>query len=371
MPLWGNFEYDHAKALTKLGHQVVMASVDMRFSLKRGKWGLTISKDDEDGIHKYNLCACPEAIIKFFLGEKIKEKIKQTLWRKVENLILQNEESFDIIYPHYLKNTYKAVTYLQNSEDTPIVAIEHWSEINKSTLAPYVQKMGEEVYPKVNKLLTVSKAAQKAIKEHFHMDSLVVYNMVGEKFRFTPRKYNNETVHFIATGSLIYRKGFDLLIEALAKLQLPKDKWELNIIGSGKEHDNLQKQIAKHDLNRYIHFVGQQTAEQIMIWMNNSDAFVLPSRMETFGVVYIEAMACGLPVIATPCGGPEEYVNAKNGLLVPIDDVDALAAAIQHMYEHHQDYDRIAIADDCKARFSSEVIAKKLTTIFEEVIAKQ
>ena len=88
-------------------------------------------------------------------------------------------------------------------------------------------------------------------------------------------------------------------------------------------------------------------------------------------MVYAEAMACGLPVIATPCGGPEEFVNEKNGLLVPVDDVKALAAAIQHMYEHHLDYDHQTIADDCKARFSAEVIALQLTKIFEAVINKQ
>ena len=103
--------------------------------------------------------------------------------------------------------------------------------------------------------------------------------------------------------------------------------------------------------------------------LQQSDMFVLPSRSETFGVVYIEATACGLPIIATDCGGPKEIVTPQNGVLIPMDDTDALANAILHMTAHLSDYDRQAIAADCQARFSPEVIAKQLTDIFEKVLA--
>ena len=363
-PQWGSFEFDQAKALASLGHNVIIASVDTRFRFYWRKIGLTTKHIN--GIHIYNLFVCPGAIVGL-LGGYVTDVFNAWVWHKMAKVIAANEEKPDVIYSHYLFNTHKAVRYLKDL-NAPVVAIEHWSEINKPVVAPSIQKMGEDTYPKVDKLLTVSKAAQKAIKEHFDIESTVVYNMVGEKFIYLPHKNNDDKVRFIATGSLILRKGFDLLIEAFATLQLPKDKWELHIIGAGKQHCELQKQIEKHHLTPNIRLVGQQTSEQIIRRLNHSDVFVLPSRMETFGVVYIEALACGLPVIATPCGGPEEFVNEKNGLLVPVDDVKALAAAIRHMYEHHQNYDRQAIADECQARFSPEVIAKQLTRIFEEVI---
>ena len=141
------------------------------------------------------------------------------------------------------------------------------------------------------------------------------------------------------------------------------------IIGNGTERKRLESLISRHQLQQNIHLLGQKKQSEINALLGQADIFVLASRSETFGVVYIEAMACGLPVIATRCGGPEEFVNEKNGLLVPVDDVDALAAAIQHMYEHHQDYDRQAIADECQARFSSKVIATQLTEIFNQVIS--
>ena len=96
--------------------------------------------------------------------------------------------------------------------------------------------------------------------------------------------------------------------------------------------------------------------------------FVLASRKETFGVVYIEVMMLGLPVIASICGGPEEFVQETDGLLVPVEDVNALADAIKYMFENYQLYDRAKIAEDCKNRFSPEVIARQLTDIFEKVV---
>ena len=365
-PQYGNFELDQAKALVALGHNVTIASVDTRFRFYWRKWGVTIGHIDS--IHTYNIFVCPSAIIGL-LGKRIKAIYVGWLWKTLERHILQNEPRFDVIYSHYLTNTYNVVHYFRHIH-APIVAIEHWSEINKPVLRPEVQKMGDETYPHVNQLLTVSNAARQSIKQHFNKESQVVYNMVSDRFVYSPHTSHHNQIRFISTGSLIQRKGFDVLIHAFAQLNLPKDTWDLTIIGGGPEKSHLEKLIAKAKLEQQIHLIGRRASDEMVGMLNDSDVFVLPSRMETFGVVYAEALACGLPVIATPCGGPEEFVNKKNGLLVPVDDIEALAAAIRHMYEHHRDYNRQAIAEDCQARFSSEVIARQLTKIFDEVINK-
>ena len=366
-PQWGIFEFEQAKALAKLGHNVTVASVDSRFTFRVRKIGLTCG--EQDGVRFYNYFLCPSAITGLF-GLKAQNKIKKWQWQQLVKAICQKEKKIDVIYSHYLFNSYYAVTFLRHL-NIPIVAIEHWSEINKQELLPSIQKKGEEVYPKVDQLLTVSRAAQSALKRHFNQDALVVYNMVNDTFSYLNSEHTSNKIKFIATGSLIHRKGYDLLIDAFAKLQLPATQWELNIIGTGNEHDNLAKRISNANLSENIHLLGSRTASEIATMLNQSDVFVLPSRMETFGVVYIEALACGLPVIATPCGGPEEFITEQNGLLVPIEDVEALSEAIKQMFYHHQEYNRQAIANDCKARFSSEVIAKQLTDIFEDVIRKK
>ena len=96
----------------------------------------------------------------------------------------------------------------------------------------------------------------------------------------------------------------------------------------------------------------------------------MTSKYEGLPNALLEAMACGLPIIATDCGGPRDIVTEYNGLLIPNEDVDALSAAILYMAKNINKYDRKAIAEDCQARFSPEVIARQLTKIFKETIKK-
>ena len=102
--------------------------------------------------------------------------------------------------------------------------------------------------------------------------------------------------------------------------------------------------------------------------MHESHVFVLSSRAETFGVVCIEALSQGLPNIATICGGPEEFINKNNGILIPSDNVEALQNAMRDIYKNYYQYNHKAIADECLSKFAPKVIAQQLTEIFERVI---
>lgn len=362
---WGSFEYDQAKALVALGHTVSMVSVDSRFRWYRRRLGLRY--EEREGVRLYNYFLCPDAISGLF-GNGFKEAVIRYQWRKIESALLKRGEKIDIIYSHFLFNTFYAVTALKNIH-APIVAIEHWSDINKEPLPDAVRTLGEATYPNVDHVITVSKSLQQRLKQLFNVDAKVLYNMVGDEFQYTPTSPHTK-VRFISTGSLMYRKGFDLLIRAFSQLGLPMEKWDLTIIGEGKIRSQLQEQIDNADLHESIHLVGLKTKDEIARMLNESDVFVLPSRNENFSVAVLEALACGLPVIASICGGIRECIDEKNGMLFEVDDVDGLAHCIQTMYDHHEEYNRSEIANDCKARFSSEVIAKQLTDIFDEVLAK-
>ena len=98
--------------------------------------------------------------------------------------------------------------------------------------------------------------------------------------------------------------------------------------------------------------------------MNNCDTFVLASRYETFGVVYIEALACGKPVIATKCGGPNSIVNENNGYLVNIDDIEALSNSMKLMFQNIENYDARLIRKECEKKYNPQVIASELEEIY-------
>ena len=365
-PQWGCFEKDQAEALQKAGHEVVVLSVDVRFRWYNRKIGITYRV--VNGVSVYDSFLMPWRITTMF-GDRFAWWCMQKQFDYLFRNILNKEGSPEILYAHYMTNIHIAVSpHLQYN--IPLVGIEHWSKMGEGVVKPSVLKLAKRTYPYINQLIAVSDSLRNNIKKWVGIDAVVVYNMIGKEFTYQP----NNTTHpltMVSTGRLVYGKGFDLLIEALHRInnQLPKG-WQCNIIGGGEKMAELQQQIDEAQLNNQIHLVGQKNKQEIVQLLQQSDIFVLPSRSETFGVVYIEATACGLPIIATDCGGPKTIVTPQNGLLIPVDDTDALANAILHMITYLSDYDRQAIAADCQARFSPEVIAKQLTDIFEEVLSK-
>ena len=224
------------------------------------------------------------------------------------------------------------------------------------------------IYPHLDCLLTVSSALRDNILNKFGVDSIVVNNMVGREFRYAPIEKDRTTVRFVTTGNLLPVKGFDNLIQAFSQLNIPSDKWSLDIIGGGKEKDNLLHLIEKLGLSDNIHLCGRKNRSGVIEMLNRSDVYIMSSRSETFGVAAVEALACGLPVIATDCGGARDFLTHNNGLLCPVNDVIKLSEAIYKMYNSYKEYDRYQIASDCQKRFSSDAIGKQLESIFVDVI---
>jgi glycosyltransferase involved in cell wall biosynthesis len=126
--------------------------------------------------------------------------------------------------------------------------------------------------------------------------------------------------------------------------------------------------IAEYKLTEQIFLMGLRDRKEIAKRMHESDCFVLASKLETFGVAYIEALAAGLPVIATNCGGPEEFVCKDNGILIAVDDVQGLIDAMLKMYNESDKFDRETISKEIVDKFSPETIAKRLTEIYRDVL---
>ena len=251
----------------------------------------------------------------------------------------------------------------------PVVGMEHWSELNKSTLPPRLMQSGRKAYALTDRLLAVSPSLQAQMKRHFGVESEVVYDMVSDAFLqpVIPKK-NAKPFVWLAVGSLIQRKGYDVLIEAFAQLDNAE---RLIIIGSGPENQRLHTQAEQLGIADRVQFTGMLDKQAILSLMNESNAFVLPSRGETFGVAYIEAMAMGLPVIATPCGGPEHFVNSDNGLLVDMDNVEQLTEAMSQIEATIDKYQPETIRAYVQERFSAKAIAGQLIEIFEIVIKQK
>jgi glycosyltransferase involved in cell wall biosynthesis len=99
--------------------------------------------------------------------------------------------------------------------------------------------------------------------------------------------------------------------------------------------------------------------------MYNCDCFVLPSRFETFGVVFAEAMHYGKPVIATRTGGPDSFITPETGITVPVDNIAETAKAMKTMYENIANYNADYIKEYAIHKFSGESISKKIISIYK------
>ena len=156
------------------------------------------------------------------------------------------------------------------------------------------------------------------------------------------------TVALLSVGAVVPRKGFDVLVAALAELE--KLPWRLTIVGDrGRDRDEaarLDAAIRRHDLGERIQVPGAVPAERLAAIYADADIFVLASRFEGYGMAYAEAIAHGLPVIGTSAGAIPETVPADAGVLVPPDDVAALAAALRRLIADPAERRRLA----CGAR---------------------
>jgi glycosyltransferase involved in cell wall biosynthesis len=175
---------------------------------------------------------------------------------------------------------------------------------------------------------------------------------------------------FFSLCHLVAEKGVDDLLKAarLAMAELPAMR--LVIGGDGPMRENL-KALAEHlNIADRVTWLGQVDPAAAPSFYRSCDAFILPSRGETFGVVYVEALACGKPVIATRCGGPEAIVHEGNGLLVPIGDVRAIASAMVNMARSRDRYNADDIRNDFMKRFSRPAVVGQLLTLYRSVLAE-
>lgn len=366
---WGSFEKDQAIALASLGHKVTILSVDGRYRAPKRKLG--VSHMSENGIEAYNIYLFPLTLFDIF-GFRFKFYLRNKMLLFLFKKVLKCQNIPDVIYAHYLNNIYSALS-IKKQYGIPVVGIEHWSLLAKKKIPPKVAQVCKKTYTNTNCLISVSRSLRDNILFNFDVDSKVVPNMIGGEFLIElPQKKEPESIFkFISVGSLIPRKGYDLLLDAFELYLRKYPESSLSIIGAGEEMKALEEKIKKACLEKKVFLLGQKNKEEIVQALLLSDFFVLASRSETFGVVCIEALSLGLPVIATECGGPEHFIDNSNGIIVPIEDVEKLAFALQYVRENWKSYDRDKIAEVCRRNYAPSIIAAKLTDVFISVVRQK
>lgn len=359
-PMHGIFEFDQAKAIAALGHDVIFITVDIRSLRRFRKFG--IEKTEKSGIKiygiNYPLGRVPYFISNYFLAKGLK---------KIYRIVEIEHGIYDLMHSHFPEISL-ASTKLKKINEIPLVITEHSSSLMHPKIDENFKKIALNAYKHANQIISVSPSLQSVLRDKFNVDSVYVPNIVDiGNFKFYQRKETNN-FRFISVGSLIERKRMDLIIKAFKNAFYNNDKVELVIIGTGPQKKYLEDLILESGLNNKVFLLGSLERNEIAKEMNNSDCFVLPSAAETFGVVYIEAMATGLPIIATKCGGPEIFTNETNGILINVDDLKGLEDALIDMYNNSELFDKKKISDWTNHNFSPKTVAEQIVAVYNKVL---
>lgn len=369
----GIFEFDQARALREAGCKVVFLALDLRSVRRTRKWGFQSFERDGVAVRVMSvpLGNIPKKIF-YTIGEWTLEKLYHKAVREFGKP--------DVIHAHFTDYAYLAAK-LKEKEGVPLVVTEHSSLVNQDKLPKNIARAVQYSFSKADCLISVSPSLAQKMKLHSGHDVVWIPDMVDtELFSYSDeyerqRALREETemeeeggaFSFLSCGNLRKIKRMDVLIKAFAKAFQDSPHVHLTICGQGEEEGELRKLIFDLNMGKRIELLGLRPREEIAERLNRSDCFVLASVSETFGVSYLEALSCGVPVIATRCGGPECFVNEHNGIMVDPDDVDMLAQAMLTMYCNNGSYNRAAIAEEIRESYSSKAVAERLIKQYAQI----
>lgn len=306
--------------------------------------------------------------LRLYIAWKIKRRLKNRL-QEVVNTI-----NPDIIIG---TNYYEPVIISSLKTSAEIVIESHVSEfaylkteMNKTTIRDFVMRyLQRKKINKLKKLCAHLVALTKGDAKDWNMDE--------KRMTVIPNPITRESLlsstclphRVISAGRLEPQKGFDMMIDAWAKVYSQHKDWHLYIFGEGSMEKNLGSQISELGLEKTIHIMP--FTHDIYEEYLKSSIYVLSSRYEGFGLVLIEAMECGVPCVAFDCDhGPSDIIKDKeDGLLVENGNVEALADAICWMIEHESE--RKAMGRKAKEnvqRYNIDVVMEQWQTFFNTIL---
>ena len=276
-----------------------------------------------------------------------------------------DKERIDIIHCHLSYPAGFLGTIIQKIQKIPCVITEH-SWIRKHFRSPVHKMCVLYAIRNCALIVAVSKALKSDIRRFTDNQIMVVSNVIdADKFTITQKLKSNRINLGILGGMSTNRKGIDILLKAIALL--PGKDIHLHIGGDGILLDHYKKSAFELGISGNCSFYGQILPDRVTEFYSLLDIYVLASRDETFGVVVIEAMASGLPVIATKCGGPEEIVLPENGILIENENEKEMADAISYMSENLESYDKIAIKKYAEEKFGQKAFLNNINAIYDRI----
>lgn len=199
-------------------------------------------------------------------------------------------------------------------------------------------------------------------------NTVVIPNQINVELFKAIREKKRRPFKFLVAGRLVWLKKIKNVIIAFHNEFNKDEDVELLIAGEGEERDNLEQLVKELGEEQRISFYGKYDREDVSSLFSGCDAFVLTSVLETFGIVYLEAMICGLPCIGTKGQGSDDIITDSNGLSVNCGDISDLQKAMRIIYENIDKYDPNIIRKYVIDHFSEEAVCKQIEYLYSKLL---
>ncbi|MCG3697519.1 glycosyltransferase [Aliarcobacter butzleri] len=364
-PLGGIFQYHQAKALNNAGHQIGVLSVGYitpRYLVSKYIYKKEEKKENINIKREYKQLYFPHRYMLFKI-------LKNNYIKMADKLYKEYIKEFgipDIIHAHNFLYAGIIAKFIKDEYGVNYIVTEHSSSFVRNKLSSGKIKSIENVAKNALKVTAVSSSFNNILKEYTKTNIDLLPNIVDDFF--FQKKFQNKISKnfiFLHIASLDKNKNQELLIKSFEKIAKLNHNVYLNIAGSGYMKKYLESLVKKLDIQKQVNFLGRISQEKVRDEMMKSNCFVLSSNFETFGVVLIEALACGLPLIATECGGPKDIVNKQNGILIKTNNQLELKKAMLYMYENSYKYDREKLRNGAKEKFGEKTFIENVIKYYK------
>jgi glycosyltransferase involved in cell wall biosynthesis len=270
----------------------------------------------------------------------------------------------DLVHGHFY-DAAAATLLLARRLGVPYVLTEH------STLARPLTGLERRAFREAGRVMPVSRRLQNALESAGLEARYEIVPNVVDLDSFSPAPHPPRPVkRLIAVTRMTEIKGVPDLLEALRLLKARRQDWTCDLIGGGERGDDYRALASQLGLDQAV-FHGELRRPEVAAALREADLFVLASRIETFSVATVEAMACGLPAVVTACGGPEELVGPEAGVIVPKENPAALAEALDRTLSNLDRFHPEEIASTVAGRFGADTVGRRLLAVYEEVAEGQ
>jgi glycosyltransferase involved in cell wall biosynthesis len=370
-PIRGSFFVEQAEALAEEGHAVSVVAVDLldpRSVLCLPFLGIVgrFRTRRDNGVVSRSV-VLPRIPRMPRLSAAIATLAARWLYKQTR----RESGNPDIIHAHGVYFAGIIGARLLRDAGCPLVITEHSTAYARGAIRGRIRALGRKAVDAASEVIAVSTPLRDELIRCFRLSEVeVIPNMVNtQMFQPAPSGRKNNHTRFVTVAALKRHKGVQDLLHAFARLVSVGYSVSLTIAGDGPERVRLDNLASRLGVGRHVRFLGELSRHDVATVISAADCFVLPSHVETFGVVAGEALSCGVPVIATRCGGPEDFITPDVGRLIEPGDVDGLVAAMTEFCDEHG-YDesaRTRIRRLAVERFSPARIAQSLTIIYGHV----